>query len=130
MLNEDEDWEPSLSVKELLVAVQETPSSPNSNSPAQVDAYRDFIDDMSKYKSKMVAQARQYSLRCFLRAYPGDAASALPDPTLRHSESYTLRGVKGQGGEVISNTSGVVADTNASGWSSWSGMRVLNTVRG
>lgn len=130
VLNEDEDWEPSLSVKELLVAVQETLSSPNSNSPAQVDAYRDFSTDMSKYKSKMVAQARQYSLSCFLSAYPGDATSALPDPTLRHSESYSLRGVKGQGGEVISNTSGVVADTNASGWSSWSGVRVLNTVPG
>ncbi len=32
------------------------------------------------------------------------------------------------GGEAISNTSGVVANTSASAWSTWSGVRVVNTV--
>mmetsp|Transcript_10241 Transcript_10241/g.25982 ORF Transcript_10241/g.25982 Transcript_10241/m.25982 type:complete len:160 (-) Transcript_10241:193-672(-) len=47
ILNEDEDWMPSISVKQILLGIQDLLTEPNPNSPAQTDAYVGKHDERS-----------------------------------------------------------------------------------
>ena len=42
ILNEDTDWRPAITVKQILVGIQELLDQPNPNDPAQTDAYQCF----------------------------------------------------------------------------------------
>ncbi|KAF8057931.1 SCE1 [Scenedesmus sp. PABB004] len=52
ILNEDEGWKPSITVKNILMGVQELLDSPNPNSPAQSDAYVCFSSQLNEYRRK------------------------------------------------------------------------------
>ena len=39
ILNEDEDWRAAITVKQVLIGIQDLLDNPNPNSPAQADAY-------------------------------------------------------------------------------------------
>lgn len=60
ILNEDEGWRPSITVKQILTGIQELLDEPNANSPAQSDAYMMFTSNLKMYKDKVRKQAKEY----------------------------------------------------------------------
>ena len=42
ILDEEKDWRPSLSVKQVLLGIQELLADPNLHDPAQAEAYNIF----------------------------------------------------------------------------------------
>ncbi len=62
ILNEDEGWRPSITVKQLLLGIQELLDAPNPNSPAQSDAYMIFTQNSTEYVKRVRAQAKLYPL--------------------------------------------------------------------
>jgi len=61
ILNESEAWKPSITVKQILLGIQELLDNPNENSPAQKDAYQLFVTDKSSYAKRIRQQSQQYS---------------------------------------------------------------------
>ena len=45
LLDENKDWKPSISVKQLLIGIQELLNNPNPDDPAQAEAYQIYIQD-------------------------------------------------------------------------------------
>lgn len=43
ILNEDEDWKPSITIKQILLGVQELLDTPNPESPAQAEPYQLYV---------------------------------------------------------------------------------------
>lgn len=43
LLDEDKDWRPSISIKQLLIGIQELLNEPNIRDPAQAEAYTAFL---------------------------------------------------------------------------------------
>eukprot|EP01103_Thecamoeba_quadrilineata_P015525 TRINITY_DN4937_c0_g1_i1.p1 TRINITY_DN4937_c0_g1~~TRINITY_DN4937_c0_g1_i1.p1 ORF type:complete len:158 (+),score=14.11 TRINITY_DN4937_c0_g1_i1:63-536(+) len=62
ILNEDEDWKPSITIKQILLGIQELLNNPNPQSPAQAEAYTLFVSNRPEYENKVRAQARTYPL--------------------------------------------------------------------
>eukprot|EP01122_Echinamoeba_exundans_P005631 TRINITY_DN15782_c0_g1_i1.p2 TRINITY_DN15782_c0_g1~~TRINITY_DN15782_c0_g1_i1.p2 ORF type:complete len:164 (+),score=34.20 TRINITY_DN15782_c0_g1_i1:2-493(+) len=55
-----DDWKPSITVKQLLLGIQELLDSPNEMSPAQKDAYHLYVTDRAKYIQRVKEQVREY----------------------------------------------------------------------
>jgi len=55
-----DDWKPSITVKQLLLGIQELLDNPNENSPAQKDAYQLYVTDRNKYYQKVREQTVSY----------------------------------------------------------------------
>ena len=60
ILNEQEDWRPAITIKQILLGIQELLDNPNEKSPAQEEAYHMYIKDKESYKKRVKAQALQY----------------------------------------------------------------------
>ncbi|GFH12440.1 ubiquitin_conjugat_2 domain-containing protein [Haematococcus lacustris] len=60
ILNEDEGWRPSITVKQILLGIQELLDNPNPNSPAQSDAYMMFTSNLALYKKEVRKQSLRY----------------------------------------------------------------------
>lgn len=61
ILNEDEDWRPSITVKQILIGIQDLLDNPNANSPAQGEPYNLFIHNRAEYIRKIRHQAQEMS---------------------------------------------------------------------
>jgi ubiquitin-conjugating enzyme E2 I len=61
ILNEDQDWKPSITLKQILLGIQDLLNDPNPKSPAQHDAYQLFVKDKTAYEKRIRAQAKQYA---------------------------------------------------------------------
>ncbi|ORX40606.1 putative ubiquitin-conjugating enzyme [Kockovaella imperatae] len=57
ILNEDQSWKPSITIKQIVLGVQDLLDNANINDPAQVDAYSMFKNDREKYNKRIKAQA-------------------------------------------------------------------------
>ncbi|ORZ11076.1 SUMO-conjugating enzyme ubc9 [Absidia repens] len=57
ILNEDEDWKPAITVKQVLTGIQDLLDDPNPESPAQSEAYKLFKKDKEEYKRRVLLQA-------------------------------------------------------------------------
>jgi ubiquitin-conjugating enzyme E2 I len=57
ILNEDEDWRPAITVKQMLLGIQDLLDTPNPNSPAQNEAYNLFVRDKPGYKRRIKQEA-------------------------------------------------------------------------
>jgi ubiquitin-conjugating enzyme E2 I len=53
ILNEEEGWKPAITLKQILLGVQELLDTPNPDSPAQAEAYNLFKKDLPAYQSKV-----------------------------------------------------------------------------
>ena len=62
ILNEDEDWKPSISIGEILTGIQSLLENPNPDSPAQTEPYYMFIDDKVGYMKRVKEQAKKISV--------------------------------------------------------------------
>lgn len=60
ILNEDDDWKPSITVKQILLGIQDLLDNPNPNSPAQAEAYQLFVQNKSDYVKRVKHQASLY----------------------------------------------------------------------
>ncbi|KAL0904620.1 hypothetical protein M5K25_026749 [Dendrobium thyrsiflorum] len=60
ILNEDSGWRPAITVKQILVGIQDLLDQPNPADPAQNDGYHLFIQDPVEYKQRVRQQAKQY----------------------------------------------------------------------
>ena len=60
ILNEDSGWRPAITVKQILVGIQDLLDTPNPADPAQTDGYHLFIQDAVEYKKRVKLQSKQY----------------------------------------------------------------------
>lgn len=60
ILNEDEGWRPSITVKQILTGIQDLLDNPNPDSPAQSDAYVEYVNNRKLYAKKIKDQARNF----------------------------------------------------------------------
>merc|ERR1711939_1049375 len=49
ILNEEEDWRLGITVKQMLVGIQDLLDTPNPHSPAQAEAYQMFLNSKENY---------------------------------------------------------------------------------
>lgn len=59
ILNEDEAWRPTITVKQILLGIQDLLNDPNPKSPAQSDAYHLFQNDKVAYAKRCRQSARE-----------------------------------------------------------------------
>ena len=53
ILNEDEDWRPSLTIPQILMGIQDLMNNPNEKSPAQADPYVAFTQNKAEYAARV-----------------------------------------------------------------------------
>lgn len=58
ILNEEEAWKPAITIKQILLGVQDLLNDPNPDSPAQSDAYNMFRKDKIAYEKRCRQSAR------------------------------------------------------------------------
>lgn len=56
ILNEDEGWRPAITIKQMLLGIQELLDNPNPKSPAQREAFDMFINDKKGYIRRIKEQ--------------------------------------------------------------------------
>lgn len=59
ILNEEEGWRPAITIKQILMGIQDLLDEPNPDSPAQSDAYQLFISDKERYKRRIREEAKK-----------------------------------------------------------------------
>ncbi|KAI3383206.1 hypothetical protein SNEBB_005813 [Seison nebaliae] len=60
LLDEEKDWRPSISVRQILQGIQKLLQEPNASDPAQADAYCIFINNRVQYEEKVKEEALKY----------------------------------------------------------------------
>jgi len=60
LLDEDKDWRPAITIKQLLVGIQDLLNDPNIKDPAQAEAYTSFCQNRQDYEKRVRAQARAF----------------------------------------------------------------------
>jgi len=59
ILNEEEDWRPSITIKQMLLGIQDLLDHPNELSPAQTEAYRLYVTNKTEYTKRVRQEARK-----------------------------------------------------------------------
>lgn len=62
ILNEEEDWKPAITIKQILLGVQELLPNPNPDSPAQTDAYQAFVTNQAEYRRRVRLEVMKYPI--------------------------------------------------------------------
>ena len=58
LLDEEKDWRPAITVKQLLLGIQDLLNDPNIKDPAQAEAYTCYCQNRAEYEKRVRAQAR------------------------------------------------------------------------
>ncbi|KAL9650451.1 hypothetical protein ABK040_004675 [Willaertia magna] len=53
ILNEEYDWKPSITVKQILLGIQDLLDNPNINDPAQAEPFQLFVSNREEYNKKI-----------------------------------------------------------------------------
>ncbi|KAH9593267.1 Ubiquitin-conjugating enzyme E2 [Trypanosoma melophagium] len=53
ILNEEKDWRPSITIKQILLAIQELLDNPNIKDPAQEEPYKVYMRDRKEYEERV-----------------------------------------------------------------------------
>lgn len=61
ILDEDAGWKPTITIKQILLGIQDLLDQPNILSPAQEEAYNMYKDDNAAYVRRVKQQALMYS---------------------------------------------------------------------
>lgn len=56
ILNEEEDWKPCITIKQILLGIQDLLDNPNPNSPAQQEPYSMFKNNRAAYEKRAKEQ--------------------------------------------------------------------------
>ena len=62
LLDADKDWAPQITIKQILLGIQELLNAPNIDDPAQADAYTVYRQDKASYEEKVREQARKFAV--------------------------------------------------------------------
>lgn len=60
ILNEDEQWRPSITIKQILTGIQDLLDTPNEKSPAQSEAFMDYTQRRKRYEERVKQQVKKY----------------------------------------------------------------------
>ncbi|CCG23424.1 Ubc9 protein [Candida orthopsilosis Co 90-125] len=60
ILNEEQDWKPAITLRQIVLGVQELLDTPNPDSPAQEPAWKAFSKDRKLYEQKVLEQVKRY----------------------------------------------------------------------
>jgi len=61
ILNDSEGWKPAITLKQILLGIQELLDTPNEHSPAQKEAFTLYISNKEAYFRQIRQQAAQYT---------------------------------------------------------------------
>ncbi|GMM31037.1 E2 SUMO-conjugating protein [Martiniozyma asiatica (nom. inval.)] len=61
ILNDEQDWRPAITLKQLLLGIQELLDTPNEKSPAQEPAYKAFVNNQKYYEEQIKLQVKRYA---------------------------------------------------------------------
>lgn len=61
LLDADGDWKPEVSIKQLLIGLQDLLNTPNLKSPASASAYAVYTKDVTVYEERIRKQARTFA---------------------------------------------------------------------
>ena len=61
ILNEEEDWRPAITIKQMLLGIQDLLDNPNPSSPAQSEAYNLYMNDRAAYKKRIKQEAAKHT---------------------------------------------------------------------
>ncbi|KAH6942641.1 hypothetical protein HPB50_008805 [Hyalomma asiaticum] len=59
LLDEEKDWRPAITIKQILLGVQDLLNEPNVKDPAQAEAYTIYCQNALEYEKRIRAQAKQ-----------------------------------------------------------------------
>lgn len=59
ILNEEEAWKPAITVKQIMLGIQDLLNDPNPESPAQAEAYNLFKRDRVEYEKRVRRVVRE-----------------------------------------------------------------------
>ncbi|OCF61306.1 ubiquitin-conjugating enzyme E2 I [Kwoniella mangroviensis CBS 10435] len=57
ILDEEKNWKPSITIKQIVLGVQDLLDNPNIGDPAQIDAYQMYKNDKNAYEKRVKQQA-------------------------------------------------------------------------
>nr|CAX77005.1 lesswright [Schistosoma japonicum] len=60
LLDEEKHWRPAVTIKQILLGIQDLLDHPNPKDPAQADAYTLFIQNRKEYDSRVKKQAESF----------------------------------------------------------------------
>eukprot|EP00906_Rhabdomonas_costata_P038183 RCo053907 len=60
ILNEDKDWKPSITIKQILLGIQDLLDNPNPGDPAQAEPYHLYINNRAEYEKRVRLEAQKY----------------------------------------------------------------------
>lgn len=60
ILDEEKDWRPAITIKQILLGIQHLLAEPNASDPAQADAYNIFTTNATEYERRVRAQAQKF----------------------------------------------------------------------
>lgn len=52
LLDEEKDWRPAITIKQILLGIQELLNEPNPKDPAQAEAYAIYMQDKVEYDKR------------------------------------------------------------------------------
>ena len=59
ILDEEKSWKPAITIKQIVLGIQDLLNDPNASDPAQSDAYTMFKNDRAAYEKRVRIQARE-----------------------------------------------------------------------
>lgn len=60
IVDEEKDWKASITIKQLLLGIQDLLDEPNPNSPAQSDAINLWHASKTEYRKRILEQAKKF----------------------------------------------------------------------
>jgi len=63
LLDEEKDWRPAVTIKQILLGIQDLLNTPNIRDPAQAEAYTIFTQNKSEYDKRVKQQADKFQQR-------------------------------------------------------------------
>ncbi|MPC29203.1 SUMO-conjugating enzyme UBC9-A [Portunus trituberculatus] len=61
LLDEEKDWRPAITIKQILLGIQDLLNDPNIKDPAQAEAYTIYCQNRLEYEKRVRAQAKAMS---------------------------------------------------------------------
>ncbi|PQE27563.1 asparagine synthetase protein [Rutstroemia sp. NJR-2017a BBW] len=100
ILNEEEGWKPAITIKQILLGIQELLDTPNPESPAQADAYNLFKKDRAALNGSL----RTTQLHEPVAAENHPDVKAFKPTALRMAKQVRHRGPDWSGNVIANNT--------------------------
>jgi ubiquitin-conjugating enzyme E2 I len=70
ILNEEKDWRPSITIKQMLLSIQALLDNPNNSDPAQKEPFELFASDKAAYELRVRKEVRKHPMRGGLAPAP------------------------------------------------------------